>query len=133
MGSFKLGEKVLVTSVLRRGYDFDRLPRNMHRKVWRTRPAKRHHGIIVGKRTLADVLVDLTEPHRFATICQYSAYLVAFNLSARHEYVLGEHLLPDTEENAWVLERFLATRVALEAARDDVVDAEIVEDPDVPF
>lgn len=144
MSGYKLGDKVLVAAVLRRRYEFDRGPRTYERpygKVWKRGPAKRLRGIIVGKRTLSDGVSDGAREtwRRYIETRRYSAYIVAFNLSARHEYVLEEDLLPDTEGNEVAAEVLRALtdmnthrRHAINAI-DDVPDAEIVEGPDVPF
>lgn len=133
---FKLGDRVLVAAVLRRRYEFPRGPGCNERpygKVWKRSPAKRLRGIVVGKRTLSDGVSDgsretwlrYTETHR------YSAYIVAFNLSAAHEYVLEEDLMLDAEENEPVVE-ILRTLVPRPWG-GYIPDAKIVDEvPDAP-
>lgn len=140
---FKLGDRVLVAAVLRRRHRFDwtRKGREMwdeYGKVWESIPSKRLRGIVVGKRNLSDGISNgnVETWRRYTEKRRFGAYVVAFNLSARHEYVLPEHLLADTPENAWAMERVRASRAIVAAASDDdIVDAEIVEEDyrSVPF
>lgn len=136
---FKLGDRVTVAAVLRRGHEFDwtlkgRDMWEQYGKVWKRIHPKRQHGIVVGKRTLSDGVSNgnVETWRRYTETRRYSAYIVAFNLSARHEYVLPGDLAPDLGDGAVIATDL--DRELLAPARDEgVVDAEIVEDPNVPF
>ena len=137
---FKLGDRVTVAAVLRRRFEFDwdgdehpgvPFSDRPYRKVWKRIHPKRQHGVVVGKRTLSDGTSNgnVETWRRYTETRRYSAYVVAFNLSARHEYVLPEDLAPDRGDGA-----VIATDLDRELLVDrEIIDAEIVEDPNVPF
>lgn len=139
---FKLGDRVLVAAVLRRRHRFDRdrKGREMwdeYGKAWEPIPSKRLRGIVVGKRNLSDGISNgnVETWRRYTERRRFGAYIVAFNLSARHEYVLPEHLLLDTPENRAAVEVSRTLAITAPVRDEDIIDAEIVEEDyrDAPF
>lgn len=131
---FKLGDRVTVAAALRRGYEFDwdapgSVTRRPYRKVWKRIHPKRQHGIIVGKRNLSDGSSDGSREtwNRYRETRRYPAYIVAFNLSARHEYVLPEDLALDLGDGVVIATDLDRDLLGDDVADEDIVDAEIID------